>query len=166
MGVAHAKPSSTYSTNYSVEQITVSVDSRISEQDFQELFAVIESIPDEALQSEEAFNSWKEAQLSNSAITYASVFSCAAGITVAIVTNAFVAAKIVKLKSIITAAGGVSAAASKTMKAYKKARAAGKSISAALAEASNAVAVNGGAAARDLLLDLFSIEGVINGCFR
>ena len=61
VGVAHAEPSSTCSTNYSIEQTTVSVDSGISEQDFQELFAVIESIPDEVLQSEEAFNSWKEA---------------------------------------------------------------------------------------------------------
>lgn len=83
----------------------------------------------------------------------------------AIVTNVFVAVKIVKLKSIIKAAGGVSAVASKVMKAYQKARAAGKSISAALVEASNAVAVNGGEAARDLLLDLFSIEGVISECF-
>lgn len=89
-----------------------------------------------------------------------------AALVTAAVSNTFIAAKIVKLKSIIKAAGGVSAAASKAMKAYKKARAAGKSISAALVAASNAVAVNGGAAARNLLLDLFSIEGVINGCFR
>ena len=74
--------------------------------------------------------------------------------------------KVAKLKTVITAAGGAKAVAQTAVKAYKIARNdKNLSRSQAIAEASEAVAVNGGGQAFNLLLEFFSVEGVVTGCF-
>ncbi|MCG7302687.1 hypothetical protein QP400_02065 [Winkia sp. UMB3158] len=62
-------------------------------------------------------------------------------------------------------AGGAKALASKAIAAYKAARAANKSKGAAIAAASEVVEASGGEQAVSLMLELFSLDSVVSGCF-
>ena len=127
----------------------------------------IEAIPDAALSDEESFENWKKDNLQALTHTRASIGSCTWGITKALASNIFVFSKVSKLKRVIDAAGGARAVADKAIKTYKTARnEKNMSRRAALAEASEAAAVNGGEQAVSLLLEIFSIDSVIGGCFN
>lgn len=136
--------------------------------ELEEALLFIELIPDYALESEAAFNNWLETEVEPflSGQSRVNVGACSWAITKAVVANAFVFTKITKLRQIIRAAGGAGAVARKASDAYNKARQQGKSHAAAIRAASDAVAVHGGPEAQALLLELFSIDAVINNCFK
>lgn len=123
----------------------------------------IESIPDSALVSDAAWERWKKENLLSP--DRASVWGCTSAITIAIVANGFAPAKLLKLKAAMKAAGGAKKVAGMAVKEFQKARAQGKSVGAAVAAAQAAVAVNGGDATQAILLEFFSLKGVIDGCF-
>lgn len=60
---------------------------------------------------------------------------------------------------------GVKKVADEVVAAYKAARADGKSKKVAIGEASQKAATNGGEEAQALLAEVFSLDGVISGCF-
>lgn len=95
----------------------------------------------------------------------ASAGECAWGISKAVLGNIFVAAKVLKIKKVIQSAGGFRKVADDVTKAYKDARAKGKSKGDAIREASQKAASNGGDEAQALLLELFSLESVKSRCF-
>lgn len=154
-------------TTLQINQI-VNIDnsSELNETELEMAFEAIESIPDSVLKNEQLFEQWKSTHLKMVSQPRASIGECAWGITKTIAANIFVFSKVAKLKTIIKAAGGAKAIAQTAIKAYKVARNEKKlSRSQAIAAASEAVAVNGGEQALSLLLEFFSVDGVVTGCF-
>lgn len=121
----------------------------------------IEKIPDKALASQAAFEEWQAAQ---GIQTYGAA-GCALSITGAVVSNVFLAAKVLKIKAAIKAAGGAKKFAEKAIEAYQDAKKAGKSTSAAIKEAARKAASAGGEDALAAVLDLLSVRGVAEDCF-
>ena len=112
--------------------------------------------------SDAAWNDWKKSHLSSPG--RANVWACSSAIAIAIVSNGFAPAKILKLKSAIKAAGGVKKVAQLGIDAFKAARARGGSVGAAAAAAQAAIVKNGGGAAQGVLLEFFSLNAVVSGC--
>ncbi|WP_224388905.1 hypothetical protein [Pseudonocardia sp. ICBG1293] len=125
---------------------------------------IIESIPDSALVSDAAWDQWKKTHLS--APDRANVWACSSAIAIAIVSNGFAPAKILKLKTAIKAAGGVKKVAQLGVDAFKAARARGESVGAAVAATQAAIVKNGGGVAQGVLLEFFSLNAVVSGCFQ
>lgn len=149
---------------YQIEDIYYS--GELDEDELVMAFELIESIPDSALIDEQTFEQWKSETFNVVGAPRASIGACAWGITKALAANIFVFSKIAKLKTVVKAAGGARAVARTAINAYKVARYQKKlSRSQAIAAASEAVAVNGGEQALSLLLEFFSIDGVVSGCF-
>lgn len=121
----------------------------------------IENIPDEALKSQAAFEKWQAEQ----GFQAHGAAGCALSITGAVVSNVFLAAKVLKIKAAIKAAGGAKKFAAKAIDAYKEAKAAGKSTNAAIKDAARNAASAGGEDALAAVLDLLSIRGVAEDCF-
>ncbi|EEI27533.1 hypothetical protein [Corynebacterium glucuronolyticum] len=138
----------------------------LDEDELTSAFEMIESIPDSALLDGQAFEQWKVETLRTVGAPRASIDACAWGITKALAANIFVFSKVAKLKTIIKEAGGARAVAKTAVNAYDIARHQKKmSRSQAIAAASEAVSANGGEQALSLLLEFFSIDGVVSGCF-
>lgn len=144
---------------------SIEVGAELNQKELEYALATIEQIPDSALESEEAFSAWKDNYLSNLTQPRASVGGCAWEITKALAANIFIFSKVTKLKTVIKGAGGAKAVASKAKKAYDAARKAGKSKNEAIAAASRSIEAHGGEQAASLLLELFSVDGVVTGCF-
>ncbi|WP_058234746.1 hypothetical protein [Devriesea agamarum] len=121
---------------------------------------LIESIPDSALISQEAFNEWVA-----TVPQFRGLVSCGIEITTALVTNAFAIAKIAKIKSAIKAAGGAKKFAEKAISAFKEAKKNGKPNKEALSIAANEAAKVGGKEAVVAVLDFFSVNSVLKDCF-
>ncbi|KWZ74167.1 MAG: hypothetical protein E6700_01325 [Winkia neuii] len=139
-----------------------------SENLLHEGLSFIESIPNSALKNDTTFKLWKQKNLfhgSDHLSPKSSIGACAWGISKAVASNVFVFSKVLKIKKVLKAAGGAKALASKAIAAYKAARAANKSKGAAIAAASEVVEASGGEQAVSLMLELFSLDGVVSGCF-
>ncbi|WP_226358615.1 hypothetical protein [Pseudonocardia sp. ICBG601] len=124
----------------------------------------IESIPESVLVSDAAWDQWKRNHLSPP--DRANAWVCSSAIAIAIISNGFAPAKILKLKSAIKAAGGVKKVAQLGIDAFKAARARGESVGAAAAAAQAAIVQNGGGVAQGILLEFFSLNAVVSGCFQ
>lgn len=123
----------------------------------------IESIPDEALKNDAAWERWRGRHpVPRDRVN---ALACGSAIAVAIASNAFAPAKILKIKTAIKAAGGAKRVAGLAVDAFKKARVEGKPAAAAIAAAQDAVVKNGGGAAQGVLLEFFSLSSVMTSCF-
>lgn len=92
-------------------------------------------------------------------------FACLTAIAVALASNVFTVAKVLKIKSILKAAGGTAKAVGKIIDGYKEARAAGFSKIDAIRWGVNEGMKGLGTEAVATLLSLFSLTGVVNNCF-
>lgn len=148
--------SSSAAMNHAVEGIDT--------QGLEQAASLIEAIPDSALKSQEAFDTWKAGK--RSSIRPQSAAKCALSVAAAVLSNGLAVAKVLKIKAAIKTAGGATKFAKAVTAPYKAARAAGLSKTAAIKAAAKAVASgSGGSAAVDALLEFFSIRAVANDCF-
>lgn len=137
-------------------------DEPVNEAELESAFSYIEDIPDHALTSQEAFDTWQAEQPAQAA----GAAGCALSITVFIASNAFAVAKIAKIKAAIKAAGGAKKFASKAIDAYKYAKNTKKmSRGDAIAYAAREAASAGGEDVVNALVDLLSARGVAEDCF-
>lgn len=74
----------------------------LNENELEMAFKIIESIPENALENEQAFEQWKSKNLFVGQ-SRASIGACAWGITKALAANIFVFSKVAKLKTVIKA---------------------------------------------------------------
>lgn len=91
--------------------------------------------------------------------------SCGVAITTAVVSNVFVASKVLKIKAAVKAAGGAKKFADLVITGFKPAKAEGKSSSAALEFAAQVAAEVGDKDALGASLDVLSVAGVATECF-
>lgn len=122
----------------------------------------IESIPDKALISQESFDQWKQ---ENPLVNTRGAVSCGVAITTAVVSNIFVASKVLKIKAAIKAAGGAKKFAELVIMGFKVAKAEGKSNSAAIEFAAQEAAKVGGKDALGAILEVLSVAAVATECF-
>lgn len=134
----------------------------IDEQGLREGAEYVESIPDSALESQEAFEGWKKA---NPVVSPRGAVGCGLAITTAVASNIFVVSKMLKIKAAIKAAGGAKKFAALLITGFKVAKAEGKSNSAALEFAAQEAAKVGGKDALGAILELVSVAGVATECF-
>ncbi len=122
----------------------------------------IDSIPDSALKSDEAYERWKKENL---AIAPRGGIGCGLAITTGLASTAFVAAKVFKIKAAIKAAGGAKKFVDLLITGFKVAKAEGKSNAAALEFAAQEAAQSGGKEVAVAILDLISLKDVLSECF-
>lgn len=122
----------------------------------------IESIPDAALESEQAFDAWKK---ENPVVVPRGAVGCGVAVTTAVVSNVFVASKVLKIRAAIKAAGSAKKFADLLITGFKVAKAEGKSNQAAMEfAAKEASAVTGGEGLA-AILELLSVAAVAEKCF-
>lgn len=134
----------------------------IDEPGLHEAAEYIESIPDSALESDEAYEKWKK---DHPVLIPRGPVACAAAATIALGSTLFVGAKVLKIKSAIKAAGGAKKFADLLITGFKVAKAEGKSNSAALEFAAKEAAQTGGKDVVVAILDLISVKDVATDCF-
>lgn len=134
----------------------------LDEKGIEEGMAYIESIPDYALESQEAFDRWKQ---DNSVVTPMGAVGCGLAITTAVASNLLVVSKVLKIKAAIKAVGGAKKFADLVITGFKVAKAEGKSNSAAIQFAAKEAAEVGGSDALAAILEVLSVAGVAEQCF-
>lgn len=133
----------------------------LTEEKLAAAFDAIESIPEEALTSQQAFEEWQSRQ-----IAPRGPIGCGIAVTVAIASNAFAVAKIAKIRSAIKAAGGAQKFATKAIDSFNYAKnTLGKSNSEAISYASRKAASAGGEDLVNALVDFLSLSAVAEDCF-
>ncbi|GAA1483654.1 MULTISPECIES: hypothetical protein [Micrococcales] len=145
-----------------IPSIASADDPGLDEQGIHEGIDYIESIPDSALVSQEAFDSWKQ---ENPVVSPRGAVGCGIAITTAFVSNALVVSKVLKIKAAIKAAGGAKKFADLLITGFKVAKAEGKSNSAAIKFAAQEAAAIGGSEALTAILEVLSVAGVAEKCF-
>lgn len=135
---------------------------RLDEQGIYEGMDYIESIPDSALVSQEAFDAWKQENL---VVSPRGAVGCGIAITTAVVSNILVVSKVLKIKAAIKAAGGAKEFADLLITGFKVAKAEGKSNSAAIKFAAKEAAAVGGSETLTAILEVLSVAGVAEQCF-
>lgn len=161
-------------TTVSAEEVNdgANMDITEEEQELIEIFSAIESIPDDVLEKgDSAIADWLrentdvEFQEQGDVVTFG-IVGCASAVGTAILTNAIPFTKLAKVKSAIKSAGGATTFVKSLVPAYKSARKAGSSKSAAVKKAVNKAASNAGPETKRALLDLFNLGNVYSSCFE
>jgi predicted DCC family thiol-disulfide oxidoreductase YuxK len=132
-----------------------------------EVFSAIDEIPASVIaRGDEATRRWLAHRLGDvDDPQRQGVFGCAAAIGTALVLNAIVVSKIIKIRAAIRAVGGVKNFARILVRAYWRARRWGYSRWGAIKYAAKRAAQVSGKDIVDALLSLFSLGSVVDACF-
>lgn len=145
-----------------IPSVAVANEPVLDEEGIREGMDCIESIPESALESQQAFDAWKQG---NPVITPRGPVGCGIAITTAIVSNIFVVSKVLKIRAAIKAAGGAKKFADLLITGFKVAKAEGKSNSAAINFAAREAAAATGNEALGAILEVLSVAAVAEECF-
>lgn len=145
-----------------IPSIAPSAEPDLDEVGIEEGAEFIESIPDSALESQEAFDQWKH---ENPVVTPRGPVGCGIAITTAVVSNIFVASKVLKIKAAIKAAGGAKKFAELVIDGFKVAKAEGKTNPQAIEWAAKEAAEVGGKDALGAILEVLLVSAVATECF-
>lgn len=152
-----------------------------SQKELEKVFSAIEDIPMEvAEQGPEATKEWLVNYLgepvftpqgltnnnyNNEVISYG-VVGCVSAVGLALASNLFAPAKLLKIKQAIKAAGGVKTFVSTMIKTYKYYRGKGYSKSSAMKKGVAKAGRAAGPEVRDALIGFFGVGAVYSSCFE
>lgn len=133
--------------------------------EMEEVFIFIESIPDEVLMDEEAYDQWIQENMPTKWTTSERVnwVACGAAAGAALV-GSLPPAKILKLKQTFKAAGGAIKFFKKFKPVYDKARNSGKSYRDAVGEGAKVAGGESWPEIQQALLDFFAVGAVAGAC--
>lgn len=134
-----------------------------SQQELVQALSLIERMPVRVVHAGPvAMERWLHSQGVSTSLEARSTVGCVIAIGAVILTLGPL--KILKLKSLFNALGGVTKFVGIFLRWYKAARAGGSSVRSAVVYAANKAAAGAGTATRDALLELFGIGAVIDQC--
>lgn len=145
-----------------VTDVAAAESTSLDEGGLHEGIGYIESIPESALVSQQAYDDWKRR---NPVITPRGAVGCGIAVTTAVVSNVFVVSKVLKIRAAIKAAGSARKFADLLITGFKVAKAEGKSNQAAIEFAAKEAAAVTGGEGLAAILELLSVAAVAEECF-